>query len=150
MGKILQIDIGKIESQIDTIIRNAAMDAGYKEQDMFVTAIADFYSSFHPKKYERTFSSYLGSSASLEAPFKRLGKMSYEGGIKVGAEYIPGNPYSSPKGYVFGQTLEGIHGIAQPEYITDAPSEYMNQHYQQIIEGAVSQMDAAFRNISII
>ncbi len=115
------IDIGAIIREVDEAIGKAAKEAGDEIQAAFNESVDNFYDSYHPSSYNRTLSTYRGSSAARNhRTHRKLGSMRHECGITVDSSYIGGNPYTkNPKhgwdpsvDFIFDRTFfQGIHGF---------------------------------------
>lgn len=106
-------------------IRETAKQVGKEIEIAYENSIFDFYGSYTPKRYKRLHQLYYGSDAyNNRVPlFKHFGTsgtaVSYIAGIHIGAEFIPGDPYSRPghavsKYWVFNNSFtKGIHGFTR-------------------------------------
>lgn len=113
---------GIIKHRLNIGCRNAAIIVGNEIQEMYRSTIAQFYSDYHPVRYDRTGSLYKASFGvgGRETYYKQIAQMYYRAGITVGSENIPGEPYEKnpPHGWymskwlVFDRAYEsGIHGF---------------------------------------
>ncbi len=100
--------------QLDALIAEARHDAykAVKEAtkilaDDYKKAVHDFYGSYSPTSYIRTFSTYTATDSYKGYPAVRfVGDNMFEGGIKVGPEFIPGDPY---KQHIFKGFMSKSH-----------------------------------------
>ena len=106
--------------QLKKIIYSAAEEMAsevlWQIENKYETIIDEFYADYNPLYYNRTYSTYLGSSGyeTLYSPqnFTPI-PSGYRVGIEVDSKYYPNNPYRAEDvDWVFERTWEkGIHGI---------------------------------------
>ena len=120
------IDVDAIKKKLDEGIKEVARQVASEIAADYDTAINAFYASYSPRRYSRTGASYQGSSGYQKTGDEltvRHGEMNYSAGIKVGAEFINGEPYKTKrangkpyadKKWVFTNTFEkGLHGYGK-------------------------------------
>ena len=96
-------------------VEEMAHEVLWRIENIYETAIDRFYADYNPLYYNRTFSTYLGSSG-YEDTFspqniKKIGD-AWESGITISDVNIPGKPYRADTEWVFDRTFnKGIHGI---------------------------------------
>ena len=115
-----------IKKKYDKALDEFAQDIALEIEEGYEFAIDSFYADYNPLWYDRTYSSYLGSSAyalGIYDPtnFNVTGDI-YTVGTTVSPEYIQGKPYGASDKYsditewVFERTfVKGIHGINNRE-----------------------------------
>lgn len=118
MAKSKKYDVSELDGLKDLFndaVGDMAQEVLFRIQGFYDNAISKFYSDYDPLYYNRTYSSYEGSSGSknLFSP-----ENIFENGngwtakISIDSSYIPGNPYRADKDWVFERTFwKGIHGI---------------------------------------
>ena len=105
-----------IKKKYDKALDEFAQDIALEIEEGYEFAIDSFYADYNPLWYDRTYSSYLGSSAYAlgiydPANFNVTGDV-YTVGTTVSPEYIQGKPYRADTDWVFNRTfVKGIHGI---------------------------------------
>lgn len=100
----------------------------------FKSVIDDFYSSYNPKIYYRTRSTYRASNSDklIEPEYKRG---VFYPGISIGDDFITGSPYRNSHGsvdteWVFNRTwYKGIHGFISEEL---KEQDYYDENYKPI------------------
>lgn len=100
----------------------------------FKSVIDDFYSSYNPKIYYRTHSTYRASNSDklIEPEYKRG---VFYPGISIGDDFITGSPYRNSQGsvdteWVFNRTwYKGIHGFIEDEL---KDKDYYDANYERI------------------
>lgn len=153
-GKI-NIDINKIKSQVSKQLNQIATQAGQKIQQAYKSSVSQFYGSWQPSMYLRTYSLFTGSSAYNGRPtHQKLGEMRYSCGIVASPSYYQGNPYSSSS--TMGVTpqlvwdsafMSGIHGVigGRIAAVTESPQSVMQGKFSQI----KGQVQSALGNLTI-
>ena len=90
--------------EIDAFVSQARKDAyaALKEAtkilaDGYKDAVRDFYKSYSPSSYDRTFSTFeaTDSYGSSLPKVTYIGNNTFEGGIVVDPSFIPGDPYKA-------------------------------------------------------
>lgn len=128
--KLIEPPKGKSTKDIIKYIKSAATEAteemAYQVstdiERMFRDAVSQFYYSYTPRAYKRTFSTYQASSNYENMGRYKITGNNFEAGISVDPSNIQGQPYHNHWGkdrgkpmdteWVFNRTFyEGIHGI---------------------------------------
>ena len=115
--------IAIVKRKINIGVRHAAIQVGNQINQIYSTAIDNFYSDYSPVLYQRTRSLKAATFGvgGRSTYYKQLAQMEYEAGINVGSEYIPGEPYEKdpPHGWNLSKWIifdraynEGIHGFS--------------------------------------
>lgn len=121
----------QLRNHVRKVAQNAsrimAEEVHFRIEQHYERVIELFYQDYKPRRYKRTYSTYLASSgyrdpntgslAALSGNIKQVGKY-WQSGIRVSGANIPGNPYysiSTHKPYdkmkVFENTfVRGMHG----------------------------------------
>lgn len=151
----INIDIGKIKSQVSKQLSQIAKRAGEEIQQAYASSVQQFYGAYSPKWYNRTFSLFTGSSAYGGRPtYKKIGDMKYSCGISAGPQYYSGNPYSGTgelyvtPGMVWNSSyMGGMHGVAEGlvAAVTASPQSVMQGKFEAI----KGQVESALGNITI-
>lgn len=118
MGRQKKYNINSLkglETLFDDAVKELAEEVLFQIEAEYESNIDRFYNDYNPLYYDRTYSTYSGSSGgySLYSPenFKSIGD-GYMVGINIDSSNIPGSPYRADKDWVFKRTyLKGIHGI---------------------------------------
>ena len=116
MDKELQKVKKNIDVALDKALYNVATNIGIKIQELYNQTVFEFYDSYTPHRYNRTFMTLRGSDAyrTINDPVAYEG--GYKTGISVSPDNIPGNPYRLDKDSVFERTfVEGYHGYNNKE-----------------------------------
>ena len=105
-----------IKKKYDKALDEFAQDIALEIEEGYEFAIDSFYADYNPLWYNRTYSSYTGSSAGAlgiynPTNFSVIDDV-YTVGTTISAEYIPGKPYRADTDWVLERTfVKGIHGI---------------------------------------
>lgn len=104
-----------LEVLFNDAIKEFAEEVLFQIESEYESNIDRFYNDYNPLYYDRTYSTYMGSSGgySLYSPqnFSPI-EGGYSVGINVDSSNIVGNPYRANKDWVFRRTyIKGIHGI---------------------------------------
>ena len=101
-----------VTESFNKAVKDTAEEISFRIESIYESAIEDFYLSYEPKSYSRTYSTFLGSNH-YETPFEymQFGN-TYFSGIQVDSGNIPGDPYRAKKNWVFDRSFyKGIHGF---------------------------------------
>lgn len=96
---------------VNAAIENIKEEVGFEIEKHYELYIEGFYKHYeNPVFYRRTYSTYEASD-SYDDYTSTWVRSKNRVGIYVSADYIPGNPYSADKEWVFKNTFElGQHG----------------------------------------
>lgn len=116
---LTQIMLEDITTKYNKAVKEFAEEVLYEIETAYENVIDKFYADYTPDYYDRTYSTYLGSSGYEDTnnPYNlwNIGD-SWFAGINVSSSNIPGHPYKAYKGWVFDRTFfKGIHGIARAD-----------------------------------
>lgn len=101
----------KLEKKFNEAIELFAQDVAMQIEGAYENIIDEFYAEYDPRWYDRTYSTYLGSSGYYGLFNNWENGNGYRAGIEVDSSNIPGDPYRADKDWVFARTFEkGIHG----------------------------------------
>lgn len=108
--------IKDIKKKYNKALQDFAEDVALNIEKAYESAIDAFYADYNPLWYDRTYSSYMGSSAGTFGIFDPMnfqqGDNSYTVGTTISPEFIHGKPYRADTDWVFERTfVKGIHGI---------------------------------------
>lgn len=108
----------KIKKALDKATKKTAEELTFQIEHAYECAIDNFYNSYTPSWYNRTYSTYLASDrydSIYDSPLKKIGE-AYEAGININSKNIGKNPYRADKEWVLERTFEkGIHGYTFAE-----------------------------------
>ena len=109
-----------LKKLFDDSVKEMAQEVFFRIQGLYESAIQQFYNDYDPLYYQRTDSTWYGSSGTDDYYSSRnIAKRGdiYYTGIHVGPSFIKGNPYRADKDWVFWRTYnKGIHGISAGEF----------------------------------
>lgn len=111
------IDISRFKKSYDNALKKTAQKIGREIEYAYEAQISRFYNDYTPIEYDRTYSTWWGSSGlyNYKSWSEYLGDLQYKAGITVGAENLQnkcGDPYRADTEWVFDRTWRlGIHGI---------------------------------------
>lgn len=106
----------KINSAMDDALEKIAVEVGYEIEELYESVIEQFYNDYHPRRYRRTFSSFLGSDSYALMQDPVMQDDGYIVGVSVSPNTIPGEPYRAKKDWVFERTFrKGYHGYKNIE-----------------------------------
>ena len=104
-----------LEKLFNDSVEEMAQEVLIKIEYMYETAIDLFYADYNPLYYNRTYSTYEGSSGAkdLFSPQNIYGSdNNWTAGIIVDPSFINNKPYRADTDWVFERTfVKGIHGI---------------------------------------
>ena len=123
----------EIESKFYMACVTMASDTTHLIESAYEAVIESFYDDYTPRVYKRTGSTYLASDKAFDSMgFTPVDNETFDAGITVDSNNIPGNPYRANKDWVFQRTFEqGIHGYFAWEYARWAKARYnyLNKKY---------------------
>lgn len=133
-------DADKFRKHVKEAFRRVAEEAAQDIQNAYELSIDEFYKSYEPRRYRRTYSTYKASSGygkNGKNLVIQTGEYAYEAGIMVNPSYIPGTPYyhyvngvKTPQdtGFIFGNTFdEGLHGFQGYKYKQSISSNWKDK-----------------------
>lgn len=146
MKKARSLDdvIKKIQDGFDNVMQSAASDFGRAMQNGFDNAIDNFYASYAPRSYRRTYMLYQLSNCSIYNSGKlwqKIGDHQYSGGIMVSPIYVPAGAYIKvpPHGLFMNANkvfelsyMRGIHGFTK-EQLTPKPISIARNSFEEYI-----------------
>lgn len=123
--------IKDLEKLYNDAVEEMAEEVLFQIESEYESNIDRFYNDYSPLYYDRTYSTYMGSSGgnSLFSPqnFKIVDN-GYVVGINVDPSNIIGNPYHADKDWVFKRTyLKGIHGINAENIVRRKHKKYFKR-----------------------
>lgn len=110
-----------IEKMFQDSVKELAENVLEQTELLYESVIQDFYNDYSPVWYDRTGSTFLGSSGydnlwSSDNFYSNNGIWTTR--ISIGANNIPANPYRANKAWVFDRTfIKGIHGRNVKKYV---------------------------------
>ena len=107
----------ELNKKMNIAMKNMAEELAFQIEELYENAIQMFYEDYNPRYYNRTYSTYEGSSGA-HSPLDTVlpTNNGYQTGIIVDSANISGDPYNADKDWVFPRTFEqGIHGMTQYE-----------------------------------
>lgn len=109
-------NVNKLVKIFESCTEDLAREVLFETQSIYESVIEQFYNDYDPLYYNRTGSSWYGSSGSdtLFSPQNLYQQGdSWVSSIIVDPSNIPGNPYRADKDWVFERTFKkGIHGFS--------------------------------------
>lgn len=124
----------KIEKALSDAMDDFAEEIGTQIEIEYERAIEAFYDDYEPSWYERTYTTYSGSTG-FESISKTVEKndTGYLVGIDVGARFIKNDPYFDGAEWVFPRTFKkGIHGTEEIKVMKPTPLSLMKKGFKRI------------------
>ena len=149
MGKQKKHDISELDGLTEVFneaVQEFTHEVLWTIENMYETAIEAFYNDYTPLYYQRTGSTWYGSSGAetlfSSQNIKRVGENIWDVGIEVDPSFIPGEPYRANTDWVFARTFnKGIHGIYRGKVWgkKDKPKTYTKTVGKKVFETIYGQ-----------
>lgn len=122
-----EFNAAKFKQHVKEVLREVAEDVAFDIEMAYEKSIDEFYNDYSPRKYKRTYSTYLASTGyNNKNMVVQNGEYSFIAGIDVSPFNIPGSPYREhitssgiavTKDFIFSNTFDkGLHGFQSGEY----------------------------------
>ena len=114
-----------ISKEINAYIAQKANQIADEVKEIARLSIQDWYNSYHPKYYRRTYATYAGVTrvCIIKDHFAIAG-------VRIDPSQVPDTYYHDSPGYVFPRTFfQGIHGTIGTGGITTPPAKILAKNF---------------------